>query len=376
VAPKAQPPVDARTAESDAKGVLDEIYESVGHADTDSLLTLAVDPLVVYGPRKADVHTSRADALVALKAIVDKRAGQRPRPVTSGELAVVASPGGHSAWAVDVIVVGGEPMAFTAVLSNIGDVWQVAAADLAATPPMKSVRAEVKHDAVVPPGMAGVAKIDPAAKLAVDKLTKGLVDQSILGDDLASRSDAVFAGPGSGDIVRGKDELKKLFKKRIKDNVRETAAGQMTAATTADGQLAWVTMPVVRFEEDLDPIPLRVFAVFEKHDADWKLIALQESVAVDAPGSAASFKKLAPPAKPAEPAPAKTELTVKTTVKTEKPVKPPKVEKPAKVEKPDAEPEAAPASTGDDDDAPPPPKKKKHHKKKHKKPPPPDDDAQ
>ncbi len=317
--------------------MLDEIYESIGHSDTDSLMTLAVDPLVVYGPRKGDVHATRADALVALKDVV----GKQKRAVKSADLAVVASPGGRSAWAVDVIDIGGQPFAITAVLSNIGDVWQVSAADLAETPAMKAVRAELKQDAVVPPGMAGIAKVDPSAKPAVDKLAKGMADQSIWGDDLASRSDAVFAGPGSGDVVRGKADLKKLFKKRLKNNVREMLAGDTTAAMTADGQLAWVTMPVVRFEDDVDPIPLRVFAVFEKHDTEWKLIALQESVAVDAPGSGASFKKVAAPAAaPAAPA------------------------APAAA--------AAPAGTGSGDT--PPPKKKKH---KHKKPPPPpDDDAQ
>jgi hypothetical protein len=323
--------------------VLDEIYQSIGHSDTDSLLTLAVDPLVVYGPRKGDVHATRADALVALKEIVDKQ----KRAVKSADLAVVASPGGRSAWAVDVIDVGGQPFALTAVLSNIGDVWQLSAADLAETPAMKAVRAELKQDAVVPPGMAGIAKVDPSAKPAVDKLAKGLADQSILGDDLASRSDAVFAGPGSGDVVRGKAELKKLFKKRLKNNVREIAAGDTTAATTADGQLAWVTMPVVRFEDDVDPIPLRMFAVFEKHAAEWKLIALQESVAVDAPGSGASFKKIAAPAAAPTPAPA-----------------------PAA-----AAPTSAGSGSGSGSDDTAPPKKKKKHKHK-KPPPPPDDDTQ
>jgi hypothetical protein len=314
--------------------VLDEIYESIGRSDTDDLLTLTADPLYVYGPRKGDVHASRADALVALKAVVDK---QKKRDVKSADLAVVASPGGHSAWAFDSIAVDGAPLAMIAVLANADDVWQVSAVDLAITPAMKSVRAEVKHDAVVPPGMASIAKVDPNAKPAIDKLTKGFADQSILGDDLSSRSDAVYAGPGSGDVVRGKAALKKLFKKRVKANVREVVAGDTTAAITGDGQLAWVTLPAVRFEDDVDPIPLRVFAVFEKHDAEWKLIALHESVTIDAPGSATVFKKFTLPVPAAGSA------------------------------------AAFGSGSGSDDAAP--PKKKKH--KKHKKPPPPpaDDDS-
>src|ERR1044071_1267523 len=115
---------------------------------------------------------------------------------------------------------------------------------------MKTVRSELKKDAVVPPGMPGVAKVGPNAQGAVDKLNKGMSAQGVWGDDLATRSDAVVVGPGSGDITRGKSEIKKLFKKRVKDNVRAPAAGDTTAGTTADGQLAWVTLPIVRFEDD------------------------------------------------------------------------------------------------------------------------------
>jgi ketosteroid isomerase-like protein len=298
VAPKQEADVDAHKAEKDAKGLLTEIYETIEHADTDGLMTLFAEPLVVYGPRKADSLGTRADALVALKALVDPK--KKKPALHSDQLAVVASPGGHSAWAFDVLEVGGQPMTVTAVLSNADDVWQVSAAVLATTPSMKTVRSELKKDAVVPPGMVGIAKVDPNAKAAVDKLQKGLNAQAVWGDDLGARSDAVVVGPGSGDITRGKADIKKLFKKRVKANVRMTAAGDTTAATTSDGQLAWVTLPVVRFEDDTDPLPLRVFAVFEKNGADWKMIALQESLAVDEPGTGAAFKKVVAPALPKE----------------------------------------------------------------------------
>jgi ketosteroid isomerase-like protein len=170
--------------------------------------------------------------------------------------------------------------------------------------------------------MVGIAKVDPNAKGAVDKLTKGLAALAMWGDDLGARSDAVVVGPGNGDITRGKADIKKLFKKRIKANVRMTAAGDTTAATTSDGQLAWVTLPVVRFEDDVDPLPLRVFAVFEKNGADWKMIALQESLAVDQPGTGAAFKKVVAPALPKEepppPPPKKDEPPAKKKKKKKK----------------------------------------------------------
>src|SRR5206468_5745689 len=141
---------------------------------------------------------------------------------------------------------------------------------------------------------------------------------------LSLRSDAVVVGPSVGDITRGKVEIKKLWKKRTKSNVRASAAGDITAAVTADGELAWVTAPIVKFADDDDPLPLREFAVFEKSGADWKLIALHESLALDDPGSGAPYKKIAPPAQPKveePPPPPKKDDTKKTKKKKKKKAK-------------------------------------------------------
>jgi ketosteroid isomerase-like protein len=302
-APK-QAPVSERKAEKGAKDLVDEIYDSIGHGDTDGLMSLLADPLIVFGPRRGDAMATRADALVALKAQVDTRSKKKPS-VHSGSLEIVASPGGHSAWAFDVLDVAGQPMALTAILTNADDIWQVDAAALAETPPMKSIRAELKKDAIVPPGVAGPAKVDSAAQAAVEKFKKGLADQQLWGDDLGSRSDAVVIGPASGDVTRGKSDIKKLWKKRLKAETRDIAAGDITADVTPDGELAWVSAPVVRFADENDPLPLRLFAVYEKAGSDWTLIALQESLAVDTPGAGVSYRKVTPPAtaKPAEEAP-------------------------------------------------------------------------
>ena len=308
-APAAKAPkedaVDERKAEKGAKDLVGEIYESIGAGDTDGLMSLLADPLIVFGPRRTDAMGTRADALVALKAQIDPKA-KKKSAVHSGSLEVVASPGGHSAWAFDVLDVGGQPMALTAVLSNADDIWQVQSAALAHTPPMKSIRAELKKDAIVPTGVSAVTKIAPAAQAAVDKFKKGLAEQDLWGSDLGSLSDAVLIGPATGDVTRGKSDIKKAWKKRMKANTRASAAGDITAAVTPDGELAWVSAPVVQFADDDDPLPLRDFAVFEKSGADWKLIALQESLALDEAGAGASYRKTVPPgtAKPAEaPAP-------------------------------------------------------------------------
>jgi ketosteroid isomerase-like protein len=288
--------VDEHKAEKGAKELVGEIYESIGHGDTDGLMSLLADPLIVFGPRRTDAMGTRADALVALKAQLDPKAKKKPE-LKSGALEVVASPGGHSAWAIDVIDIAGKPMTLTAVLTNADDIWQVQSAALAETPSMKSIREQLKKDAIVPPGLSGVAKSDPGAKPALDKFTKGLADQEIWGADLGSRSDAIVIGPATGDVTRGKSEIRKLWKKRTKANTRDTAAGDVSSSVTPDGELAWVSAPVVQFADDSDdPLPLRVFAVYEKAGADWKLIALQESLAVDEPGAGVNYRKATPPA--------------------------------------------------------------------------------
>lgn len=305
-APKApkQDAVSERKAEKDAKGLVTEIYETLSRSsNTDSLMALLAEPLVVFGPRRTDAHANRTDALVAMRAILDELGKDNKPSVRSGSLAVVASPGGLSAWAVDVIRVEGEPMAVTAVLTNDDDFWRVIAATLARTPPSKTVKMSNAKDAVVPTGMPGFAKVTGDADGAVDRFKRGFSDPQSWGDDLGKRSEAVVVGPYAGDITRGKKAIAKLWKERTKANTRYAAAGDVTASVTPDGQLAWVTAPVVQFADEDDPLPLRLFGIHEREGDDWKLIALQESLALDEPGIAGNFKKISAPAVKAEPPP-------------------------------------------------------------------------
>jgi ketosteroid isomerase-like protein len=318
--PKAAP-IDERKAEKDAKGLVGEIVQSVEHAKTDGLMALLAEPLVVFGPRRTDAMQSRSDALVALRETFDKMGKDAKPSVKSGDLNVIASPGGNSAWAVDVMDVDGKPMSAVMVLSNDDDFWVVVAAGIAHTPSMKEVRSELKKDAVVPPGMPGFGKVSDSAEGAVDRFKKGLADPTVWADDLQKRSDAVVIGPSEGDVTRGKKDLEKLWKKRAKVNLRHASAGEITAMTTRDGELAWVTAPVVRFADDDEPLPLRLFSVFEKTEGKWTMIALQESLAFDEPGVGANFKKVTPPAVKAEeppPKPKDEDKPKKTTKKKKK----------------------------------------------------------
>jgi len=242
---------------------------------------------------------------VALGQVVDPKA-KRHAPLRSGGLTVVVTEGGHSAWAFDQIVFGGRPLAVTAVLNNTNDLWTVSAAVVAEAPAGRQLKAEAARDAIVPPGATTVGTVAAAAAAVVERWKLGLLDQQRWGDDLSGRSDAIVAGPGAGDVARGKAAIKRLWQARMAANTRLATSGEPRAATTADGQLAWVSAPVTRVADGEGPLPLRVFAIYEKDGAAWRLVALHEAVAVDAPGSGTAWKKVLPP-EPPKPEPAKAE---------------------------------------------------------------------
>lgn len=314
-APAAAPAVDERTAEKDARSLVVEIYQTIDRGTTDSMFSLLADPMTVFGPRRIDAMATRADALVALGKVVDPKAKKHAQLRSSG-LVVVVSQGGRSGWAFDLVGFEGQHVAVTAVLSNASDLWSVTAAAVAVVPSAGKVRAESARDAIAPPGAAATARIAPAAAAVVETFKKGLLDQDAWGADLASQSDAVFAGPVAGQLARGKQAIKQLWKARIKANLREAISGPVTAAVTPDGQLAWLSAPVTRVADGEDPLPLRTFAIYEKDGAAWKLIALHEALAIDEPGSGTPFKKILPPAPaPPQAEPARTDKATAATTK-------------------------------------------------------------
>lgn len=297
------PAVDSAVAERDAGGLVDEIFETLGRGNKDSLFTLLDDRLVTFGPGASDAHAQRVDVLTALAAVVDPKS-KRHLALRSAQREVVPSPSGRSAWVFDAVEIGGAPYAVLAVLTNSDDLWLVSAVGIAHTPRGKQLVANRDKDAIVPPGgSAPLAKIEVPAQGAVDAFQRGLLDPDKWGDDLIARSDAIVIGPTAGDVTRGKKDLKKLWARRVEAKTRLAVSGPVAAATTADGELAWVSAPVTRVAEDEPALPLRAFAVFERTaDASWKLIALQESLAFGAPGDGAVWRKTLPPA-PVEPPP-------------------------------------------------------------------------
>lgn len=288
------PAIDEKQAEKEAKSLASELLETLERGSKDSLFSLLDDSLIVFGPRREDATTNREDTLVALGKLIDPKA-KKKLSLKSSSLDVVASQGGRSAWAFDVITVDGEPHAVTAILSNADDLWQVEAAVIAHTPSRGSIKQETGKDAVVPPGAAAKGKLASEASGAVDKFKKGLLDQESWGAELGARTDAIVIGPAAGEVTRGKKEIKKLWKLRLEAKTRAAISGELVSAVTRDGQLAWVTAPITLASESQEPIPLRAFAVFEKGEGGWTMIALHESLAFDQAGAGAPFKKALPP---------------------------------------------------------------------------------
>ncbi|HSK02974.1 MAG TPA: nuclear transport factor 2 family protein [Kofleriaceae bacterium] len=296
------PAIDAKEAEEGASDLVTEIYDTLGRGNKDSLFTLLDDSLIVFGPRGPDMLGTRADALVALGQVVDPKA-KKKLAIRSGKLEVVAAPGGRSALAFDAANINGQPHTVMAVLTNASDLWLVDAVAVARVPAAAALPAELAKDAVLPPGMAGTRRMDPEARLAVEKFQKGLLDQAAWGDELASHAEGLVVGPTAGEVARGKQAIEAMWKKRVDAKTRAAISGPITAAVTDDGQLAWVSAPITRVEgEGTQPLPLRAFAVYTQDGGDWKLLALHESLAVGEPGSGAAFKKVIPP-KPVEPKP-------------------------------------------------------------------------
>ncbi len=311
MAPPAAPVVDGRRAEQDARGLVREIYQTLGRGKTDSLFSLVSEALTVFGPRRGDAMATRSDALVALGQVVDARA-KKPMPLRSRGLVVVASPGGRSAWASDVVTLDGQPIAFTAVLANTDDIWAVTAVTLAGMPSAKQAKAEAARDAVVPPGGSSAGKVEARAEAAVARFRQGFAEPQLWADDLVRGPDAVVVGPVAGQIARGAPAIERLWKARLKANVRQVASGEVTSSATPDGALVWLSVPVTRVADDEDAMPLRVFAIYEKAGAGWRLAALHEAIAIDEPGAGAAFKKTLPPPPPEpkvepKPEPAKAE---------------------------------------------------------------------
>ncbi len=290
-----QPDIDVETAAAEVKGHLEELYTTLEGGNKDSLFSLLADPLYAFGPRPDDALATRADVLTALGELVDKKEKKTVKLRSKGPTVVVAK-GGRSAWATDLVQVNGTATAATIVLTNADDLWLVETVAIAETPSAEELTSGLTAASIVPPGAQGEKQIATDAKAAVAKFQAGLLDQEQWGNELAQRADAIVIGPAEGEVARGKKAIKKRWKQRTEAKTRLALAGDIAAAVTADGQLAWVSAPVTRATAEGDPVPVRAFAIYELTEDTWTMVALHELVAVGEPGAGDKFMKILPPA--------------------------------------------------------------------------------
>lgn len=268
--------VEPDVAVREARDLIEEAYASLRRGDAEGLLPLLAPEVFIIGPRATDVLPAGSDALVALGDALDDVKVKKGHKLKSRDLQVVASTGGHSAWATDQLEVDGGTYAMTAVLTHEDDLWTFRAVHLARTWKPKQL---AKQEPA--PGAAFGDRIDPAGKellvLAQDAIEDLDEREAQLPDDESDASfDVVVVSTAPKGATHGVKKIKKAWKKaRKKQEPPPTEpVGPAAFGITDDGALAWVCANV-----ETDGVPHRMFLLYARDD-DWRLMALQDAALV------------------------------------------------------------------------------------------------
>lgn len=274
--------VTPKSAVRDAKGVLDEIIGALRRGKTDALLPTVVDQLVVLGPGSDHHFTSRSDAVVAISGYLNDH--NDALEISAGKPVVGVATGGHSVWLVQNLTVGSDAFIVTALTSEKNGIARLAAVFLSPSMPMKKVRKAAKNQRLTIPSqtLPATIKDDTGAAGALSAFTRGVADNSLWEADLMAQSEtdkALVIGPAVEQFAAGTKALKKYWKKRNDNGVVLKLVDKPRSGITEDGQLAWVTAAVEQSEENDDPLPLRLFAIYSHDDEGaWRLAALHQAV--------------------------------------------------------------------------------------------------
>ena len=274
--------VTPKSAARDATSVLDEIIGALRRGKTDALLPTVVDQLVVLGPGGDHHFTSRSDAVVAMSGYLNNH--NDTLKISAGKPVVGVAMGGHSVWLVQNLTVGNDAFIVTALTSEKNGIARLAAVFLSPSMPMKKVRKAVKNQQLTIPArtLPGTIKDDAGAAGALAAFTRGVVDNSLWEADLVAQSEtdkALVIGPSVEQFAGDTKALKKYWKKRNDNGVALKLVDKPRSGVTQDGQLAWVTAAVEQTEDNDDPLPLRIFAIYSHDDEGaWRLVALHQAV--------------------------------------------------------------------------------------------------
>ena len=251
-----------------ARGVIEEIYESIRRGDVDGLSAIVAPELIVIGPDSGKGTRARADALIALGEAL----GSGKHDVESKELRVGASPAGASAWAVDRVVVDGKPMHFVALLTGADDLWSVTMVHLAR--PISSREADQAIGGLTgPPGMTAARGSEEVGKLLQSMAAAPELILEQLGED----EDSVLVPGTSRTLTVGRKAIRKLWKKVMKAAPAWTLLGGVASGLSSDGSLGWAWAHV-DVAIDGPPLTHRVFAIYRQSGGTWDLLVVHPAV--------------------------------------------------------------------------------------------------
>lgn len=276
-APKATKPVEPADAPSDAaadvRGVVQEAYGSLGHGSCEGILPLMADHVYAIGPAGGEAIAARSDVVVALGAAFPPEKKHR---MNSHALRAVVSPGGASAYVWDQLDIDGAPYVATAVMEQQGGMWVAVAVEVA----KPGGGAKGAHGAAPSPSPSSSSSsdVDASAKAAVALFTQGAAAPERFLDQLADGPEVVALGPGAKDVIKGGAAIHKAWKKALKKKPTLTITGGVRAGATPDGQLVWIHADVMRGSEGGgEPAPRRIFYVYTRDGAGWRLSVAHES---------------------------------------------------------------------------------------------------
>jgi ketosteroid isomerase-like protein len=270
-------------AREDAKAVVDEVYRALKSSDTDDLLSLMSEAVLVVGPRPTDLLRSRAEVVTALEEVIDSRKKTR---FSSAGAKLVIGPGGRSAYAVDRLKLGAHAVVAIALLDGQGAIWRVNAAALATPIAAAAARKAAAAGALSAPAATAQPAL-PEGEAARKALAAGLAQPATWLGALADDADAAIA-TADGGVATGKRNLERAAR-RFAD-VALVATSSIASVTSGDGQLAMVTCLATKQWKTEAARPVRLTAIFRRVSENakpdladsWQLAVFQESHAVAA----------------------------------------------------------------------------------------------
>jgi hypothetical protein len=263
-----EPVVDSRTATKGARELVKELYDNVRRGGTDGLAPLADPALVTVGPGPADIYVERTEALLALANVLPP---DKKYKLVSTDLRVSASPGGHAAWASDVITIDGAKYSLAIVMTEADDLWTIAAIQIGIPIPAK----ELRPKRLAPPAPVP-APADPAKPL-LQLFEAGALDPGVLQEQLANRPSTVVRD-FTGRALIGKKAIKKAWKKEQKGLVTTPREQPTHARISPDGTLGWVFGSVDVTAKKEPTLATRMLHVYEKTDEGWEVVLAQAVV--------------------------------------------------------------------------------------------------